>query len=68
MIVLSYAVNIRRLLKSDAYNKEQEILAKYKKYKYDKTTPLNSGNTELFSTNLLTLKEREREVTSIWEL
>lgn len=53
---------------SDAYNKEQEILAKYKKYKYDKTTPLNSGNTELFNANLLTLKEHEREITSIWEL
>ena len=39
-----------------------------KKYKYDKTAPLNSGNTELFSTNLLTLKEHEREITSIWEL
>ena len=52
----------------DAYNKEQEILTKYNKYKYTASAPLIAGNTELFSTNLLTLKEHIHEITSIREL
>lgn len=51
----------------DAYDKEQAILRYYKSHKYTTSTPLKSGNTELFSLDLLTLKENH-EITSIREL
>lgn len=37
----------------DAYNEEQRILKKYRKYKYTKGKLLLTGNTELFNTNIL---------------
>ena len=38
---------------ADAYEEEQRILKKYKKYKYNGPAILESGNTELFSKNIL---------------
>lgn len=51
----------------DAYKKEQEILNKYKEYRYTEKRLLNSGNTELFSVDLFLLKENN-EINSIREL
>ena len=51
----------------DALDKEQEILKKYKHYQHLGSAPLKSGNTELFTTNLLSLKENH-EINSIREL
>ena len=51
----------------EAYIKEQDILKKYKKYQYTTTKPLIAGNTELFSCDLLNIKENN-EITSIREL
>lgn len=39
----------------EAYNKEQEILKKYKKYKYKGQNLLQKGNTELFNKDILNL-------------
>lgn len=38
---------------ADAYEEEQRILKKYKKYKYNGPAILESGNTEIFSKNIL---------------
>ena len=51
----------------EAYIKEQSILKKYKQHQYTSTKPLTSGNTELFSCDLLTIKDNN-EITSIREL
>lgn len=51
----------------EAYDKEQAILAFYNNYKYTLGKPLKSGNTELFSVDIRTLKENN-EITSIREL
>lgn len=40
----------------DAYDKEQEILKKYKKYKYNGPDVLESGNTELFTIDIREIK------------
>lgn len=40
----------------DAYDKEQEILKKYKKYKYNGPDVLESGNTELFTVDIREIK------------
>jgi len=39
----------------DAYNKEQQILKEYSKYKYQGVPLLKNGNTELFSVDVLNL-------------
>lgn len=44
-------------LGQDAYDEEQRILKQYKQYKYTGPKLLVSGNTELFHTDLLNLKE-----------
>lgn len=43
----------------DAYNWEQKILKKYKKYKYKGPKVLDSGNTELFTEDVLALHYAE---------
>ena len=40
----------------DAYDKEQEILKKYKQYKYNGPDVLESGNTELFTVDIREIK------------
>lgn len=40
----------------DAYDKEQEILKKYKRYKYNGPDVLESGNTELFTVDIREIK------------
>ena len=51
----------------EAYIKEQSILKKYKQHQYTSTKPLTSGNTELFSCDLLRIKDNN-EITTIREL
>ena len=51
----------------EAYIKEQNIIEKYKQYQYTTTKPLIKGNTELFSCDLLKIKDNN-EITSIREL
>lgn len=43
----------------DAYNKEQEILKEFKEYKYIGEPILSSGNTELFTHDILNLDIKE---------
>lgn len=48
----------------DAYLEERRIMTEFKQYKYIGPNLLRDGNTELFSCNILNLKENNEQVTT----